>query len=354
MDGFPELQPYVMALRGVPQVEAVEVEGVEAETAQPDDRPRRSDALIRLELADGTSRRLEVALKRSHLSYELADRVSEGLGARADRVLFAPHIGGPLGRYLAERGVNFVDASGNCHLRLGDGVFVWIEGRSPAPREPRGRGVRAPGYEALFAFLAKPALIDSPVREVAEEAGVSRQAVSDMRRRLVDEGLVVRKGRAEYAWVPHQMRHALERWLSGYLDVVRPKLLVGRFRARETDVEALERRVTEELGSEEHWCWGGSTAGYRLTRYYRSGETVLHVADGLIDAPRRLRALPARDGNLVVLRLPGPVALEGLVPNTAHPLLVYSEMLAEGSERAREAAEEVLKLYEASIGGLDG
>jgi hypothetical protein len=39
-----------------------------------------------------------------------------------------------------------------------------------------------------------------------------------------------------------------------------------------------------------------------------------------------------------VLRTPGEVALDGKTDDTVHPLLVYAEMLVEGSERAREAA----------------
>ena len=39
----------------------------------------------------------------------------------------------------------------------------------------------------------------------------------------------------------------------------------------------------------------------------------------------------------------------GPTPDTAHPLLVYSELLADGSERSREAAELLAKKY--ALGG---
>jgi hypothetical protein len=60
---------------------------------------------------------------------------------------------------------------------------------------------------------------------------------------------------------------------------------------------------------------------------------------------RQLNLLPAKDGPVVVLGVPGPLGLEGPAPHVAHPLLVYTELLVEGDERAREAAEEIRSRY---------
>jgi hypothetical protein len=82
-----------------------------------------------------------------------------------------------------------------------------------------------------------------------------------------------------------------------------------------------------------------------MTGYFHGEKTVVHVADPPADLQRRLRAVPASDGPLVVLRSPGPKGLEGSTPNTAHPLLVYTELLTDGSERARDAAQELADRY---------
>lgn len=66
-------------------------------------------------------------------------------------------------------------------------------------------------------------------------------------------------------------------------------------------------------------------------------ETVLHLARPEHDLPRRLRAPPGSEGALIVLHTPVPVALEGPLPHTAHPLLVYSELVAAGDERSLNA-----------------
>src|SRR5262245_1723517 len=102
----------------------------------------------------------------------------------------------------------------------------------------------------------------------------------------------------------------------------------------------LDRRVD--------WRWGGGAAAQRLTRYYRGEKTVVHVAEAPLDLPKLLRAAPDRNGPLTILRVPGPVALKGATAHTVHPLLVYSELLADGSERAIDASERIAERF--SIG----
>jgi hypothetical protein len=64
---------------------------------------------------------------------------------------------------------------------------------------------------------------------------------------------------------------------------------------------------------------------------------------------RQLRALPDANGNLIVMGAFGQINWQEDT-ETVHPLLVYSEMLHDGSERAREAAED---LYTRQIAPLE-
>jgi hypothetical protein len=66
---------------------------------------------------------------------------------------------------------------------------------------------------------------------------------------------------------------------------------------------------------------------------------VLYVEDNELQLPyyRRLELVPDPQGPVSVMRAPGPLAFEG-PEGTAHPLLVYTDLLHEGESRAREAA----------------
>jgi hypothetical protein len=141
----------------------------------------------------------------------------------------------------------------------------------------------------------------------------------------------------------------MDRWVAGYGDKLRPRLLVGRYRAVVKDPLAFEKHAEAVLEGLT-WCWGGATAAFRLTQHYRSAHTTIHVASPLASMQRQLGLLSAKDGPIVVLDVPGPLGLEGPNPHIAHPLLVYTELLAEGDERALEAAGEIRTRFLGHIG----
>ncbi len=342
-DDLRVLEEYLHRLRDLPFVEEAELQAME-----PEVQAARADALLLLR-TPRRAHRFFVELKRTNLTYAIADGVIARMqGVKKHRwILFAPYVPPPMGRYLAERGMNFVDAVGNCHLEIGQDHIAAIEGRKPVRRKGRGRGIGVAGHQVLFAILARPELLDAPVRKLAEEAGVGKTAVADTLNRLTREGLVG-AGKPRRLLAPGQV---LDRWLASYDTLVRPRLMIGRYRTADLDPTDLEKRVEAMLADEPRWAWGGGAAAMRLTGYYRGEDTVLHVRTagrlGAIDRDlrERLRALPAQDGPLTILRAPGNVAFEGARPRTVHPLLIYTELYTAGNERAREAAREVRKLY---------
>jgi hypothetical protein len=304
---------------------------------------RREDGRLRIVAPDATEEFI-VEAKRTHLTRTIVD----GVLAQANRtkpgrwILFAPHVGRPLAKYLDEQGVNFGDLAGNCRLQIGRRHIAKIEGRPPEPRPRQGRGMGAPGQQILFALLVRPALLNVPVRTLAEAAGVAVATAADRIARLREEGLVHETDRERRVTEP---RRLFDLWLKGYEALVRPKLLIGRYRAQEMDPKALEHLIEETLGNRVIWAFGGGAASHRLTGFYRGPETVVHVQQIDLDFGKRLRALRADDGPLILLRAPGPIAFEGALPRTVAPLLVYTELLFTGDKRAREAAGEIERKY---------
>jgi hypothetical protein len=163
----------------------------------------------------------------------------------------------------------------------------------------------------------------------------------------MEEGLLLREKGGRRLARPASL---MDRWLVGYSDKLRPRLLVGRYRAAEKEPLAFEKYVEDTLGHDLKWAWGGTAGGFRLTRHYRGETTTLHVGTRPATIPRQLGLLAAKDGPVVILGVPGPLGLEGPAPHVAHPLLVYTELLVEGGERARESAEEIRSRYLGHIG----
>jgi hypothetical protein len=60
---------------------------------------------------------------------------------------------------------------------------------------------------------------------------------------------------------------------------------------------------------------------------------------------KTLPLVPDREGEVALLRVPGPLAFEGPQPDVVHPLLVYLDLLTEDHDRARDAAAEIYRRY---------
>ncbi|HYV84345.1 MAG TPA: type IV toxin-antitoxin system AbiEi family antitoxin [Patescibacteria group bacterium] len=309
--------------------------------SEPDARGR--DGRIRI-ITPFTTREFDLEVKRTHLTRGTVDGVLAQAARRGQRpwILFAPHVGRPLGQYLNEQRVNYVDVAGNCRLQIDRRHMALIEGRPPERAAGQGRGIGAPGFRILFALLVKPGLLDAPVRQVAEAAGVATATAANRLTQLRKDGLVDQRPNVRVLTAPRRM---LDLWLKGYETLVRPKLLIGRFRTEEQNPRATEHLVEKALRRDTKWAFGAGAAAHRMTGYYRGPETVVHVQHANIDVAKRLHALRAEDGPLTLIQAPGPVAFESVVPHTVAPLLVYTELILAGDKRAREAATEIERKY---------
>lgn len=282
--------------------------------------------------------------QRSHLGHEAGRALLHFAEARSGLIVFAPAVGRALGDVFEQGGVNFVDVAGNCFVRLGDRYIARIQGRHSANRKRIGKALRAPAYRALLALMIQRDLVDAPSRTIAAEADVSPQTAIDLRRYLVEQGYVLRT-RDHFAWAPEREAEVMTLWLTGYSTTLAPSLALGRFRAKEANPAELEKRIEPILDQAGTWGYGGSAASHRLTGYYRGDQTVIYLTDNPADLPTRLRFAKDESGPISLARTPGRLALRSPKPKCVHPLLAYADLLAEGHDRARDAARELYEQF---------
>jgi len=327
-----DVDAYLDRLRELPFVKAVELH-------RPGHPDRQHNARVTLRTPKG---RHEMALE---IRNSPATRsAAQSFLARALRnaarpwLVLSPYVSRPVGQLLASKDISFVDQAGNCHISIGQDYVAHIEGRRPQLHPRHGRGLGARSYQVLFALLARPELATAPIRSLAQAAGVGKTAAADLVTRLREEGLLLRGKSGHHVARPEVL---MDRWVAGYADKLRPRLLLGRYRSAAREPRAFESAVEATLGESLDWAWGGATAAYRLTHHYQSATTTLHVGELPTRTQRELTLLPSKDGPVVILGTPGPLALEGPAPHVAHPLLVYSELVLEGNDRALAAAAEI-------------
>jgi len=304
---------------------------------EPKSGGRRAGATLVVTTPSG-ARRLLVEVLGSNLTYAVAARLVGQFKAQklSNWFVYAPYIPGPMGRYLAGEGVNFLDGAGNCSLTIDKRYLARIEGRRPA-RIPERVGMRAASYQVVFALLAGKDQVNRTVRELAELAGVGKSTVAQTLQRLEVEGFI---GHERDRKRLLNGKLLLDRWLGGYAEVLRPRWLQGRYQVG--DLQAFERQVPAKLGTRTPWGWSGGVAAMRLAGHYRGPEAVLCLGPTPGNAlPRDLGMLADREGPVSLLQAEGTLAFKGATPETLHPLLVYGELLAKPADRAAEAAEEV-------------
>jgi len=255
-------------------------------------------------------------------------------------IVLAPYIPRPTGEILAAAEVNFIDRYGNLHVNLGQRYHALVLGRVRTDRYAERRRTGPATVQVLLTFLANREAANWPVRQIAETAGVGKTIAADVRRRLVEEDIFEALPRKRYRLAdPKQLE---QRWLVGYSELLRPRLLLGVYRGPFKDqdffVRELARRWDNKYGN---WALTGGGAAYALQQFYRGNRTQIFTAGLPLKIREQMQLVEDTGGPITFLRQFAPLVFwrrVGGLP-VAHPWLVFAELLLYTEPRALEAAE---------------
>jgi hypothetical protein len=342
--GVETLNILLQLLRDLPFVGQAE-----AVAAEPRFDGRRFDALVRIETAAGIFE-FVTEIKRSYLDLSItraviavANQVREQ--EKKPFLLFARYVPGPTGERLIDARVNFLDLAGNIHLDLEPHYHWTVLGRRERLRSNQTTRQTPATLQVLFTFVAHPESAEWTVRKLASVAGVSKSKAASARRQVVSEGAfrdVEGKYRSTH---PEELT---DRLLGGYRQVLRPHILIGRYRPPDRDTGRFIQRLRSVFKSEElRYALTGGPAAFELQRFYRGPHAPIFVEN--VDRPllTKLRLLPDQRGPVTLLRAFGDLVfwqVRGKVP-LADPWLIYAELMREPHPRAHEAAEVLRKEF---------
>lgn len=279
----------------------------------------------------------------------LRDRGGKGL-------IVADHVPPNLADTLRDRGIAFVDLTGNAWIQQ-PGIVLQVVGKRPEQPVPEARPARVlqpAGLRVVFALLCRPELVNAPVRDIAKAAGVAHGTVGWVLRDLKKMGHVVELGRRPGARGRartrrlEQPRRLLDLWVQAYPGQLRPRLRPRRYQA--TQPGWWRGADLAQYGL----ALGGEAAGERLTQHLKPEKVTLYAVGGgnrLVHQDYIL--LNDVKGDVEILdafwNFPPPPELRGVVP----PLLVYADLLAIGDDRCIETARIVHDHYLARLDGKD-
>jgi hypothetical protein len=261
-------------------------------------------------------------------------------------LLFARYVPREAAEKLMQAGINFVDAAGNIHVKLGNRYERTLIGRKEAAKLKEHRTATPGKLQALFTLAAHTESADWTVRQFAAAAGTSKSSAAEARKQFLEEGSLVSTDQG------YQMREEQpplrEQLLRGWEQTLRPRLSINRYRLPASSPDKAIEHLRRELeGTSVKWSLTGGPASYRLNRFYQGLDIPLFFEHFTPELAKKLKLLPDREGPVLVLKSFGDLPFWNTVESVqvAHPWLIYCELMHSRDPRAHEAGEELRTEY---------
>jgi hypothetical protein len=251
----------------------------------------------------------------------------------------------PLSQDMANRcrelGLQFLDVAGNAYINDGKGIYIYVSGRrgNEDVRAATNDATMTPAtLRMMFAFLADPALLNAPYRDISIQAMVSTGAIGKVfdileARRLIatttDDRRMIRSSQL-----------FLNEWASGYASRLKPKLKKFRFA-----IDDLEKFRNNWNPGFRLSAWGGEVGATYFTKHLKPEECTVymdlndpHVLRDMVQE-FRLRADP--EGRIEVVQMFWNS--DYFVDNfpTVSPHLIYADLIATQDSRNIAAAQQI-------------
>jgi Transcriptional regulator, AbiEi antitoxin, Type IV TA system len=265
-------------------------------------------------------------------------------GPREVPLVVVPFMG-PTGRRIcADRGVSWLDLSGNAHITA-KGLLVHVEGKPNAyKRVGRPASVFSPAASRISRRLLTNPSTPFSQRELARLDALDEGHVSRTVARLVELGYVRRDASGVRVVDPALL---LDAWREEY-DFSRHRIVRAHAPARSS--EALVQELAHKLPSLQHdhaatglagaWLTTGF-AGFRLVTFFVSDASDRIVEElGLrkVDKGENVWLVEPDDVGVLI----PPVEIDGIA--CVHPVQLYLDLKGH-PERSIEAAESVKRAY---------
>lgn len=264
-------------------------------------------------------------------------------------MLVADYVNPMMADRLREKGIQYIDTVGNAYInekplyilvKTTKGQANQISNAHGLRRtQTQGRAFGPTGLKVVYQFLTNEKMLNAPYREVANKADVALGTIGWVINDLKQGGFLIEIGPKNRRLKRKQ--RLLDKWVDAYLERLRPKLVVGTFRAENPRWwKKVENKITT-YGAK----WGGEIAAHEMMGYLTPQEVTIYLETGdgaALFNEHRFRKDP--DGDIHVYRAfwKKEEAIDKLHENFINPLIAYADLIGTGDVRNLEAAEELL------------
>lgn len=308
---------------------------------EPREGDTRADAFV--QIGNGTVATTYVAEVKQFVTDTTVGAIVEQLRYLGKPpLLVTDYIAPRIADRLRENRIAFVDIAGNAYVKQ-PGMLIWTKGHRPEKgvrdqllldlkRQAATRAFEPGGLKVLFALLCNPELANRPYREIAERAGVAHGTVGWVMAELPHRRFLYDFGKEGGGRKLKQVEQLLAEWAAAYARKLKPKLLLGRFQAKDPNWwKALDPAIYGMV-------LGAEAAAARVTEYLRPAVITLYGvrAEPRLIIDHGLRADPKGDVEIAerFWRFETEETKKGLAPLP----LIYADLLATGDPRCIETA----------------
>lgn len=247
-------------------------------------------------------------------------------------ILVAKRIFPNIKERLRRREIPYLEANGNIFLKNG-GLFLYVDTQKEV-RLDNGKANRAftkTGLKVLFYLLQHKDAIDLTQRELAEKTGVALGNIPLIINGLKELGHLIPLNDKTFVW--DKRNELLDRWITAYATVLRPKLKKERF--------TLNKPWQDLQFDNQHTVWGGEAAADMLTDHLRPERFLIYTRENRLDLIKKHGLIPHENGEMEAIEM----FWKQNDGQTAPPLLVYADLMLEGGKRNTETAKLIYDAY---------
>lgn len=256
-----------------------------------------------------------------------------GLGP--GHIIFTPSVSKEILRKMRDAGISIIDLTGKIFIKSKN-VYIFDDKRLFPARKTRksySLAFNEAGIKIIFACLCLPELIEQDYRTIANLSGTSLGSVSRVLDNLKRTGYLLKKN--DQTRILVKKIELLDRWCIAYAEVLRPKLLVGRYMCEDPywwrDVNIGEYNAV----------WGGEIAGAILTKNLKPQIVTIYTNASLAKLQIAKTLRTDRRGEIEVLKqfwgFQNPDGFDNIAPY----ILIYADLISTGDERNDEIAGEI-------------
>lgn len=280
---------------------------------------------------NGAEYALTVEVKHELRTHQL-QQIENYFQSNEHFLLIANRIFPKIKEDLRQKEIPYLEANGNIYLKK-DGLFLFVETQKPIDVE-KNKGNRAftkTGLKVLFYLLQHKEAINLPQREIADLSNVALGNIPQVMDGLKETGYLIPLNSKTFVW--ENRKELLERWITEYTTVLRPKLVKERY--------TLKGNWQEIKFDTYKTVWGGEPAADILTNHLRPEKFLIYTKENRMELIKNYKLMPDKNGEVEVLEMFWKEN-EG---KTAPPLLVYVDLMLEGGKRNKETAEKIYHEY---------